>query len=29
MSQLGIESQEPTDQEVAALEAEEDKTPSV
>jgi Fic family protein len=29
MSQLGIEGQEPTDQEVAALEAEEDKTPSV
>jgi len=29
MSDLGIEGQEPTDQEVAALEAEEDKNPSV
>jgi Fic family protein len=29
MSELGIEGQEPTDQEVAMLEAEEDKNPSV
>jgi hypothetical protein len=29
MSDLGIEGQEPTDQEVAMLEAEEDKNPSV
>jgi hypothetical protein len=29
MGELGIEGQEPTDQEVAALEAEEDKNPSV
>jgi hypothetical protein len=29
MTDLGIEGQEPTDQEVAALEAEEDKHPSV
>jgi hypothetical protein len=29
MADLGIEGQEPTDQEVAALEAEEDKNPSV
>ena len=29
MSDLGIEGQEPTDQEVAMLEAEEDKHPSV
>jgi uncharacterized protein YpuA (DUF1002 family) len=29
MNDLGIEGQEPTDQEVAALEAEEDKNPSV
>lgn len=29
MTDLGIEGQEPTDQEVAALEAEEDKNPSV
>jgi hypothetical protein len=29
MSDLGIEGQEPTDQEIAALEAEEDKNPSV
>jgi hypothetical protein len=29
MSELGIEGQEPTDQEVAMLEAEEDKSPSV
>jgi hypothetical protein len=29
MGDLGIEGQEPTDQEVAALEAEEDKNPSV
>jgi len=29
METLGIEGQEPTDQEVAALEAEEDKNPSV
>jgi hypothetical protein len=29
MSELGIEGQEPTDQEVAMLEAEEDKHPSV
>jgi hypothetical protein len=29
MGALGIEGQEPTDQEVAALEAEEDKNPSV
>jgi hypothetical protein len=28
MSELGIEGQEPTDQEVAMLEAEEDKNPS-
>jgi len=29
MSDLGIEGQEPTDQEIAMLEAEEDKNPSV
>jgi hypothetical protein len=29
MSDLGIEGQEPTDQEIAQLEAEEDKNPSV
>jgi hypothetical protein len=29
MEELGIEGQEPTDQEVAMLEAEEDKNPSV
>lgn len=29
MSELGIEGQEPTEQEIAALEAEEDKNPSV
>jgi hypothetical protein len=29
MEELGIEGQEPTDQEIAALEAEEDKNPSV
>lgn len=29
MADLGIEGQEPTDQEIAALEAEEDKNPSV
>jgi hypothetical protein len=29
MNELGIEGQEPTDQEVAMLEAEEDKNPSV
>ncbi len=29
MSELGIEGQEPTDQEIAQLEAEEDKNPSV
>ena len=29
MNDLGIEGQEPTDQEIAALEAEEDKNPSV
>ena len=29
MSNLGIEGQEPTDQEIAMLEAEEDKNPSV
>ena len=29
MGELGIEGQEPTDQEIAALEAEEDKNPSV
>jgi uncharacterized protein YpuA (DUF1002 family) len=29
MEQLGIEGQEPTDQEIAMLEAEEDKNPSV
>lgn len=29
MNQLGIEGQEPTDQEIAMLEAEEDKNPSV
>jgi hypothetical protein len=29
MSDLGIEGQEPTEQEVAMLEAEEDKNPSV
>jgi hypothetical protein len=29
MSDLGIEGQEPTDQEIAMLEAEEDKSPSV
>jgi Fic family protein len=29
MSELGIEGQEPTDQEVAMLEAEEDKNPSI
>ena len=29
MNELGIEGQEPTDQEIAMLEAEEDKNPSV
>ena len=29
MADLGIEGQEPTDQEIVALEAEEDKNPSV
>ena len=29
MDELGIEAQEPTDEEIAALEAEEDKNPSV
>jgi hypothetical protein len=29
MDELGIESQEPTDEEIAMLEAEEDKNPSV
>ncbi len=29
MDQLGIEGQEPTDQEIAMLEAEEDKNPSI
>ncbi len=29
MNDLGIEGQEPTDQEIATLEAEEDKSPSV